>query len=132
VNSYEEARHLIVTEAFELVLSVIPPRENAISTLAELLAGTQASVFYAHPVEDSCWWLPALRNGLQCLGAPALRPGEVTSLLDQLVEEIRERRASLREPRASSACLQIQQVARTAAVEPFTQRNRLDVGCVKD
>ncbi|HVB35009.1 MAG TPA: hypothetical protein VNJ52_11650 [Patescibacteria group bacterium] len=91
-NSYAEARSMLAAETPELVLSAIPPREKAMSSLTAALAGTGASVFYAHLVEDSCWWLPALRNGLECFGAPAMRPGEFTSLLDRVVAEIRERR----------------------------------------
>lgn len=93
-SSYAEAQRLVRAQTFELVLSVIPPRENAMSCLTESLAGTHASVFYAHPVEDSCWWLPALRNGFKCFGAPALRPPEFTALLDAVVKQIREDRVS--------------------------------------
>lgn len=87
-NSYEEARRLVEKEDFKLVLSVIPPRENAMSLLTMAMAGTHANIFYAHPVEDSCWWLPMLRDGSQCFGKPALRPSEFTRLLDRVVEEI--------------------------------------------
>lgn len=92
-DSYAEAHRLVVAEAFELVLSVIPPRDRAMSSLTEALAGSRASVFYVHRVEDSCWWLPALRDGSPCLGAPALRPGDFMSMLDRVVEEARNRRA---------------------------------------
>jgi hypothetical protein len=98
VNSYEEARRLLLAEACELVLSVIPPRENAISSLAGLLVGRRASVYYAQPVEDGCWWLPALRFGERCFGAPALRPSEFAIVLGQMVEEIRTGRESKPEP----------------------------------
>lgn len=84
-NSYAEALRLIETEPFELVLSVIPPREKAVSSLASALKGTRATVFYAHLVEDSCWWVPSLRDGAECFGTPALRPAEFTGLLDRLV-----------------------------------------------
>ena len=90
-NSYAEAQRLVEEEAFELVLSAIPPREKAMSLLTMALAGTHANVFYAHPVEDSCWWLPVLRDGLQCFGAPALRPSEFTRLLDRVVGGIQGR-----------------------------------------
>ncbi|MDE3137003.1 MAG: hypothetical protein KGL59_10550 [Acidobacteriota bacterium] len=86
VDSYEQAREFIRKEPFNLVLSVIPPREHAISSLTEMLFGTRASIYYAQLVEDGCWWLPALRQGERCFGAPALRPSEFASLLDQEVE----------------------------------------------
>lgn len=82
VDSYEQARVIILNEPFDLILSVIPPRENAISSLAEMLLGTGASIYYAQLVEDGCWWLPALRRGERCFGAPALRPSEFAALLD--------------------------------------------------
>lgn len=91
-KSYAEARSLVAAETPELVLSVIPPRDNAMSSLTAALAGTNASVFYVHPVEDSCWWLPALCHGSPCFGAPALRPSEFTILLDRVVEELRQGR----------------------------------------
>lgn len=87
-KSYEEARRYLQTESFDLILSVAPPSDNAISSLADLLAGTPATFFYALPVEESCWWLPALRQGERCFGAPALRPSEFASLLDEVVAEI--------------------------------------------
>jgi hypothetical protein len=88
VDSYEQARELILSEPFDLVLSVIPPRQNAISSLSEMLLGTRASIYYAQLVEDGCWWLPALRQGERCFGAPALRPSEFASLLDHEIERI--------------------------------------------
>jgi hypothetical protein len=87
-DSYEQAREIILNEPLDLILSVIPPRENAISSLTELLLGTRASIYYAQLVEDGCWWLPALRQGERCFGAPALRPSEFAALLDQEVERI--------------------------------------------
>lgn len=97
-NSYEEAQRLLTQETFELVLSVIAPRANAISLLADRLIGTHASVYYAQPVEDGCWWLPALRCGQRCFGTPALRPSEFAGLLGQLVQEVRTGRRSELEP----------------------------------
>ncbi|HVB34580.1 MAG TPA: hypothetical protein VNJ52_09445 [Patescibacteria group bacterium] len=90
--SYEEARHALQDGSFDLILSVAHPRDNAISSLADLLAGSPSTFFYALPVEESCWWLPALRQGERCFGAPALRPSEFSTLLDEVVAEIRSAR----------------------------------------
>ena len=87
-KSYEEARQFINNEGFELVLSVALPRDNAIASITSLLAGSPTSFFYALPVEESCWWLPAIRQGKRCFGAPALRPSEFASLLDQVIAEL--------------------------------------------
>lgn len=87
-GSYEQARELLARETFSLVLSVIPPRQNAISLLTDMLLGTEASIYYAQPVEDSCWWLPKLRQGVRCFGTPALRPSEFAAVLEWEVERI--------------------------------------------
>lgn len=94
VKSYDEARHAMLNEGFDIVLSVVAPRENAIVSLADTLAGTAASFFYALPVEESCWWLPALRRGQPCVGAPALRPNEFAGVLDEVVAEVRASRSA--------------------------------------
>ena len=88
VNSYEQARQMLAQESFSLLLSVIPPRDNAMSLLTNMLVGSEASIYYAQPVEDSCWWLPALRQGERCFGTPALRPSEFATVLDREVERI--------------------------------------------
>lgn len=97
-NSYDEARRLLSEEGFDLVLSVIPPRGNAISSIANFLVGTHTSIYYAQPVEDGCWWLPALRFGERCFGAPALRPSEFAGLLGHVVEDVRANREAEPKP----------------------------------
>jgi hypothetical protein len=92
-KSYEEAHESLRNSNFDIVLSVIHPRDNAISSIADSLAGRPASFFYALPVEESCWWLPALRHGERCIGAPALRPSEFSMELDEVVAEIRAKRS---------------------------------------
>ena len=49
------------------------------------LAGSRTTVFYLYPVEDGCWWLPALRLGVDCYGSPALRPSELALYLKQML-----------------------------------------------
>jgi hypothetical protein len=102
-RSYEEAREVLHDKPFDIVLSVVHPRDYGISSLADTLVGTHASFFYALPVEESCWWLPALRQGERCIGAPALRPSEFANLLDQVVAEIRSLRQSERKPKTLAA-----------------------------
>jgi hypothetical protein len=96
-TSYEQAHRLVGEDIPDVVLSTIPPRPGAISSMTELLEGTEASFYYAYPVEDGCWWLPALRRGERCLGAPALRSREFTLLFDRVLAEIREGRRLARE-----------------------------------
>lgn len=101
-TSYEQAHRVVGEETPDVVLSMVPPRPGAISSMAERLAGTKASFYYAYPVEDGCWWLPALRFGERCLGEPALRSREFTLLFDSVLAEIRAGRAIERELAASA------------------------------
>ena len=99
-RSYEEAHQMLAGESFDLVLTVLPLRDNAIASLADALAQGRASVFYCQRVEDTSWWLPILREGRPCFGAPALRPSEFAGALDVIVAEIRARGSSEAEPGA--------------------------------
>lgn len=59
------------------------------------LAGTRATVFYVFPVQDSCWWLPALRQGVDCFGTPALRPNEFSAQLKHILKQPRRAAAQI-------------------------------------
>lgn len=62
--------------AYNLILldSTVPPEQRR--NLASELIGSEASIFYTFPVENGCWWLPALRRGQDCHGTPAFRRNE--------------------------------------------------------
>jgi hypothetical protein len=85
-RSTEEALALFGRYKFQLVLSTKPLR--LANTMVARLEESSCSVFYCQPVEDDCWWLPLMDHGRKCMGAPALRPSEFVSVLDQLVGEI--------------------------------------------
>ena len=36
-------------------------------------------------VENGCWWLPVIRNGVDCVGTSAFSPKEFTSVLAEIV-----------------------------------------------
>jgi len=74
---------------FDLVLSLHPSREAGNPSLGVLLSGSPTTLFYALRVEVGYWWVPMLRLGEECFGAPVLRPGEFANSLDELLEEIR-------------------------------------------
>ncbi len=84
-----EATRLSSGHAFDLVLCT--DRMEGINALIESLIGSSTTLFHFHPVEDSCWWLPAVRHGEKCLGTPALRPSEFANVLDRMVDEIKSR-----------------------------------------
>ncbi len=53
-----------------LLDSTVSPEQRRMLT-AELI-GSCTTLFYAFPVENGCWWLPALMRGEDCHGAPAI------------------------------------------------------------
>jgi hypothetical protein len=91
--SFKEAADLVLRENFDLVLSTVRPETRTISALAILLKGSHTEFFYAYPVEDGCWWLPAVRSGDLASGSPALRPSEFISVLDAILPHMRQREA---------------------------------------
>lgn len=74
---------------FDLVLSLHTSRGKCRPSLAVLLSGSPTTLFYALRVEVGCWWVPLLRLGEECFGAPALRPREFANALDEVLKEIR-------------------------------------------
>jgi hypothetical protein len=60
------------------------PREQRRQLASELI-GSEASVFYTYPVENGCWWLPTLRLGRDCHGAPAFRRNEFPFELERIL-----------------------------------------------
>ena len=71
---YEEAIAWIQPEEFDLILASPECRHEL--HLLSALRGSHTSVFYVLPVENSCWWVPALQSGVDCYGSSALRPPE--------------------------------------------------------
>jgi hypothetical protein len=49
------------------------------------LASLQVAEVHCSPVENSCIWLPAIDDGQDYLGAPALHPREFASALQEMV-----------------------------------------------
>jgi hypothetical protein len=72
---------------FNLILldSTVPPEQR--KQLSTGLIGSAVSVFYTFPVENGCWWLPALRRGEDCHGAPAFRRGEFPFELERIFQD---------------------------------------------
>jgi len=72
--------------AFNLILldSTVSPEQRR--QLASELIGWEVSIFYTFPVENGCWWLPTLRNGQDCHGAPAFRRNEFPFELERILQ----------------------------------------------
>ena len=54
--------------------------------LVSELVGSEASIFYTFPVENGCWWLPTLRRGQDCHGAPGFRRNEFPLELERILQ----------------------------------------------
>src|ERR1700739_2348568 len=93
--SKQEVCQLLDHYTFDLVLGPIRLNGESLYPLIGWLVGSATTLFYSQKVENGCWWLPALRFGTNCFGAPALHPREFGTALDNLIDEIQCR---LREP----------------------------------
>jgi hypothetical protein len=68
-----------------LLDSAVAPEQRR--QLASELAGSRVSIFYTFPVENGCWWLPTLRDGQDCHGAPAFRRNEFPLELERMLRD---------------------------------------------
>ena len=108
-KSQRGLEELLNQKQFDIVLTTHRIEGNSTDWLGAALSGSRATLFYALPVEVGCWWVPVLRVGAECFGAPALRPREFSDALDKLVEEIRgssEQKSDVRPVRAAMQPLQ--------------------------
>jgi hypothetical protein len=72
---------------FQLLLldSTVSPEQRR--QLASALRGQATTIFYSFPVENGCWWLPALRHGQDCHGTPAFRRNEFPGELERILQD---------------------------------------------
>lgn len=88
-RSEEEVAELLIAREFDIVLSTHRISGGNLGRLVALLLGSRASLFYSLRVEEGYWWLPVLKLGKECLGTPAVRGGDFSHVLDQLLMQIR-------------------------------------------
>ena len=88
-KSRQKLEELLNQKQFDIVLTM--PRIEGSSTdwLVASLWGSRSTLFCVVRVEVSCWWVPLLRVGVECFGAPALRPRDFSDALNGIVAEIR-------------------------------------------
>ena len=98
VLSSDDAREMLIGERFDLILGELDLNTGALPEQIDFAIRFSATLYYCLPVEDSCWWLPAVLKGQPCLGSPALRPAEFSRVLDETLDEI------ARQKRNSSPC----------------------------
>jgi DNA-binding NtrC family response regulator len=96
-SSYKEAHMFIGSKIYDLVLSEFRLSDGSSYPLTDLLIGSNTTLVYSYPVEAGCYWLPAVKNGQSCWGARAMRPGEFVAYLEEILKEIKSRRAATSE-----------------------------------
>jgi hypothetical protein len=79
---------LMIARPVNLVLSNTHLPDGTGFDLLMALAGLPVSAFLCLPVENSCFWLPAIDAGKECLGLPALRPSEFATALEKMVRRL--------------------------------------------
>jgi|ERR1700690_896211 len=83
-----EASVLLKSRPVALVLSNTHLSDGSGFALLMTLVGLPVTAFLCLPVENGCFWLPAIDCGQACLGLPALRPREFASALQELVRSL--------------------------------------------
>lgn len=85
-RSFDEGAALYVEHSFHMILSTIPLHRH--DRFLAKLRNLPSTVFQCCQVENGYWWLPVVRGGKECVGAPALRPKEFLAAFDQIVKEV--------------------------------------------
>ena len=82
------AQELVNTTRVDLVLSNVHlPDGTGYGPLASL-SGLPVTAFLCLAVEESCFWLPAIDEGIDCLGLPALRASEFVDQLEEMARSL--------------------------------------------
>ena len=84
-RNMREASALLRSRPVGLVLSNTHLSDGSGFRLLMTLAGLPVTAFLCLPVENGCFWLPAIDGGRACLGSPALRPREFASALQEMM-----------------------------------------------
>jgi hypothetical protein len=77
-------------QRFDLVLCEFRMRVGSFCPLVASLIGSPATLLYSYPVKTGCWWLPAVKDGKSCWGAPAMRSPEFVRFLGEFLSAIRQ------------------------------------------
>jgi len=93
-SSCQEASAFVSSQRFDLVLSELRMWDRSSDPLAASLIGSRTTLVYSYPVDTSCWWLPAVRNGQSCWGSLAMQPSEFIGFLDGILKEIGSRQTA--------------------------------------
>jgi|SRR5579862_233363 len=79
------ASEFLAMHPVDLVLSNTHLPDGTGYRLLMNLGRYPVSAFLCFPVENGCYWLPAIDGGNKCLGMPALRPLEFARALEEMI-----------------------------------------------
>ena len=87
-SNVQEASDLLSSQPVNLVLSNTLLPDGTVFGLLVALTGLPVTAFLCLPVENGCFWLPAIDDGKECLGLPALRPSEFARTLEEMTRSL--------------------------------------------
>jgi len=87
-GSLRTARELVHSIRVDLVLSRVGLPDGTGFALVAGLSGLPVTAYICLPVENSCYWLPAMESGKECLGLPALRATEFVNTLEKMSRDL--------------------------------------------
>jgi hypothetical protein len=87
-SNIQEASDLLSSQPVNLVLSITHLPDGTAFGLLVALTGLPVTAFLCLPVENGCFWLPAIDDGKECLGLPALRPSEFARTLEEMTRSL--------------------------------------------
>jgi hypothetical protein len=80
----QAASRLLNSHPIDLVLSTTQLSDGTGVGFLAALSGLPVTAFLCLPVENGCYWLPALDAGKNCLGLSALRSSEFARALEEM------------------------------------------------
>jgi CheY-like chemotaxis protein len=83
-SNMQAACQLLSSVRVDVVLSNTHLSDGTGFGLLGTLAGLPITAFLCLTVENSCFWLPAIDGGKECLGLPALRPSEFANAFEEM------------------------------------------------
>jgi hypothetical protein len=102
-SNLNTARHVLRSLRIDLVLSNTHLSDGTGLGLLEVLADLPVTMFLCLPVETSCFWVPMINAGRDCLGLPALRPSEFWRALEEMTGRWRQAADDLPESSGASS-----------------------------
>ncbi len=82
------AQELVYKSPVNLILSNTRLPDGTGFALVAGLSGFPVTAFLCLPVGNSCVWLPAIDDGRNCLGSPALFPLEFATTLEEMARRV--------------------------------------------